>query len=129
MSDIAYAGHLLDYLARRADNAGARAWDSVMRDIVHTGKSGTARAWFTSHDGAQVRTLQATAHETGAVTGAWAPGARTVNASRAGSVRLDGSAREYAGLRVVASSAETLIAVTAWGDDAMQVCVYTTRAL
>ena len=127
-TDRSAAGILLDYLARRADNPAARAWDSVMRDVLNLPATGTARAWMQAHNGDSVRTLQATVHASGDVYSVWTPGARTVDASRAGSVQLDGSARDYSGLRVVSATPDTLIAVTTWGDDARQVCVYTTRA-
>jgi hypothetical protein len=124
--DIAYVGFLLEHLNRRADNPIAREWAGRILDARYS-KNGTARAWFESHHGGTVDTLQATAHDSGDITSVWAPDARTVDATRAGGVRLDGSTREYRGLRVVGATADILIAVTAWGEDAAQVCVYVAR--
>jgi len=127
-TDRGAAADLMAYLNRRADNPAARAWDSVMRDALNLPAAGTVRAWMNAHNGDTVRTLQATVHTSGDVYSVWTPGPRTVTATRAGSVQLDGSTRDYAGLRVAAATPDTLIAVTTWGDDARQVCVYTTRA-
>ena len=63
----------------------------------------SARRWMESHDGAQVNTLQAGRHP-------WAPGAREVDASRATYVKMDGSRRDYAGLRVISASESALFA-------------------
>jgi hypothetical protein len=60
---------------------------------------GTLRDWMRAHDGAQVLTLQVGTDG----RGAWAPGPRTVDASRASFVMLDGSRRDYAGCRVIAT--------------------------
>ena len=61
----------------------------------------------------------------GEVRSVWQPGARTVDASRAGGVQLDGSRRDYAGCRVVSASDDVLIVATTWGED-RQVMVYVT---
>lgn len=60
---------------------------------------GTMRAWMTAHNGARVLTVQVDTDG----RNAWAPGARVIDASHAGSVRLDGSRRDYAGCRVIAT--------------------------
>ena len=72
-----------------------------------TTRGGTMRAWMQAHHGERVDTLQAS-HSNGRL---WAPLGRTVDASRATRVELNGSSRHYAGCRVIASSA-TVLAVT-----------------
>lgn len=58
-------------------------------------KSGTAKAWFQARHGQLVDTLQASQ------MGLWGPNGRVIDASRGTYVRLDGSIRDYKGLKVV----------------------------
>jgi hypothetical protein len=117
--------HVLAFLSARADNAGARAWDTVVRDAAYAGARGTMRAWMEAHTGQDVRTLQANVHTSGDVYSVWTPGGRTVSAVRPGSVRLGESTRDYAGCRVLAATDATLIIATDRVNDAQQVAVYT----
>ena len=93
-------------------------------DTLPTERRGTVRAWMAERHGRRVDLLQVTAHADGRLTSGWAPGPRTVDASAAGRVELDGSRRDYAGCRVVAVDAARLVAVAPWGDDAVQVMIY-----
>ena len=77
----------------------------AMLDELPTSKSGTMKAWFQSHDGQVVETLQVKQNG-GAL---WAPGARTIDASLVVAVVLSGSSRYYSGFRVLASSHSTLL--------------------
>ena len=120
-------GDLMHYLARRSDNPVARQWDSALRDVLYLPAKGTARAWMQAHDAAPVSTLQARVHTSGDVSGVWVPGPRTVDASRASSVSLGGSTRDYRGMRVVAAGPDVLVAVAQWDEDHVHVCVYTTK--
>lgn len=76
---------------------------------------GTVRKWFEAHDGDTVWTLQAQVAPQGVLSNVWLPGPRTVDASHATFVLLDGSKRDYSGFRVVAADDEVLIAETKWG--------------
>lgn len=65
---------------------------------------GTMRAWMQARDGQRVDTIQVTA------SGAWAPMGRVIESkTRTGSVRLDGSTRDYKGMRVLAATDDALI--------------------
>lgn len=77
---------------------------------------GTCRKWFTENDGKVVWTLQAGVSDKGVLHSAWSPGSRVVDASRSSYVRLDGSVRDYAGLRVIGSDNQILVAECDWGS-------------
>lgn len=104
------------------NNAAADAWHTIMLAAQGTGRT-TARAWFEARNGQNVRTLQANINADGTPTSSWTPGARTVSATRAGSVQLDGSTRDYAGLRVAMHSESTLVCVAGFGNGS-QVIIY-----
>lgn len=70
----------------------------------------TLKTWMTERNGQTVSTLQ-TDKRTGRT---WQPGARMVDATRATYVTLDGSRRDYAGLRVQHSTAHTLTVSDNW---------------
>lgn len=77
----------------------------------HAPASGTMRAWMQAHDGESVHTVQVTNHN-GQV---WAPLSRTVDAhTRAGSVILGDSNRDYAGMRVLSAAPHLLIVADDW---------------
>lgn len=73
------------------------------------------REWLTSHDGMRVHTIQ------GNVRSVWAPMDRTVDASRATYVRLEGSRRDYAGMSVKHHTESVLVTVDSSSDT---LCVY-----
>lgn len=77
---------------------------------LEAGPSGTMRAWMEARNGRSVTTVQID-RNTG---GAWAPTGRTISATRAGSVQLDGSTRDYAGMRVQHVTADCLIVQDDW---------------
>lgn len=68
--------------------------------------SGTMRAWMEGHNGQLVTTVQL---GTGDYGSRWCPTGRTIDATRAGSVRLSGSTRDYAGMRVLHADSHALI--------------------
>lgn len=75
-----------------------------------TKPSGTMRSWFESHNGQKVTTVQV-GIERGNI---WAPMHRTIDTSRAGSVRFNDSIRDYKGMRVLHSTPECLIVTNNW---------------
>ncbi len=93
------------------DNPGQYA--TLRAAIVErpTTPRGTMRAWMTAHDGQYVETVQLP--DDGRF---WIPGARRVDASRASSVSLDESSRDYRGCRVVGASDDALVIVTEFGQ-------------
>ena len=62
-------------------------------------------AWMESHHGKRVYTQQRSA-----ITGdLWEPGPRTVDATRATYVTLNGSRRDYQGMKIVEKTTDQLI--------------------
>lgn len=109
-------------IGKISDEATRQDWI----DLVPNTKRGTAKEWFARKHGSNVDTIQAVVGSDGTFHSAWSAVHRRVDATTAkGSVRLAGSARDYAGLRVEAVSDDMLIASTPWGDD-RQVCIYRT---
>lgn len=82
----------------------------LILEALDTPASGTMRAWMERHNGRKVTTVQVD-QRTGS---AWAPTGRTIHATRAGSVRLDDSTRDYAGMRVQHTTTECLIVSDDW---------------
>lgn len=68
------------------------------------------KRWMMEHDGQRVLTEQ-TDKRTEQV---WSPGDRKINAERSTYVTLDGSRRDYAGMRVVSSDADSLTVEDDW---------------
>lgn len=66
---------------------------------------GTMRAWMEAHNGLSVDTVQLT-NETG---NCWTPIDRKIEATRAGKVLLNDSARDYKGMRVLSATDSVLI--------------------
>ena len=101
----------IDYAADRAVTVADHAYLSRLSCAIHGaarhGMGGTVRAWAKAHHGARVDVLQV--QQSGA---AWAPGTRTLDASRASYVTFNGSRRYYAGTRVIAAAADHLIFAT-----------------
>lgn len=120
--------HLIAWLASFPTDhpASAVAADLHERLIgaLTSAPNGTMRAWFQRHDGRTVDTLQATVGNDGRVSNVWTPSGRLIDASRASSVSLNGSTRDYARCRVIAAGDNALIVATPWGDDATQLCAY-----
>ena len=71
---------------------------------------GTMRAWMERNNGCKVTTVQVNRND----GTAWAPTGRTIHATRAGSVQLDGSTRDYAGMKVRHATPECLIVSDNW---------------
>ena len=70
----------------------------------------TLKKWMMEHNGQTVSTLQTDKHN----GRTWQPGARMVDATRATYVTLDGSRRDYAGMRVQHNTAHTLTVSDDW---------------
>jgi len=105
---------VLDLLAAQSDrqtNPAAvqalQVWSSLIDGLP---RQGTMKAWFHSHDGDTVRTLQIDVRRDGAL---WAPGPRVVSAG-ASFVNFDGSRRDYAGMRVLGADEQTLVVSDDW---------------
>lgn len=81
-----------------------------LRAALEKGPSGTMRRWFEERNGQRVDTIQFDM----VGGGLWTPLLREIDASRSSFVRLDGSYREYAGMRVVARSDTALIVHNDW---------------
>lgn len=85
---------------------------AAMLAAAPTSPVGTLRKWMTAHDGATVDTLQFRTwcgHDTLA---AWAPTDRTIDASRAGSVRFNGSRLDYRGVRVIGADDVSIVTLS-----------------
>ena len=85
---------------------------AAMLAAAPTTPVGTLRKWMTAHDGATVDTLQFRTwcgHDTLAV---WAPTDRTIDASRAGSVRFNGSTLDYRGVRVIGADDVSIVTLS-----------------
>jgi hypothetical protein len=73
-----------------------REFVSRMVDPSNRKKNGTARSWFESHGvGASIETLQLQ------TSGAWYPGTRSITALTSSKVSMNGSDREFKGVKVV----------------------------
>lgn len=103
------AGEVLDAAravveyAQSMGNTSMGEWFRDVDAVGVAGASGTVKSWASAHHGSQIATLQVT--DTGS---AWVPRVRTLDASRATFVTLDGSRRDYAGTRVVAATPEVI---------------------
>ena len=85
---------------------------AAMLAAAPTTPVGTLRKWMTAHDGETVDTLQFRTwcgHDTLA---AWAPTDRTIDASRAGSVRFNGSTLDYRGVRVIGADDVSIVTLS-----------------
>ena len=85
---------------------------AAMLAAAPTTPVGTLRKWMTAHDGATVDTLQFRTwcgHDTLAI---WAPTDRTIDASRAGSVRFNGSTLDYRGVRVIGADDVSIVTLS-----------------
>lgn len=101
-------------LANFQKHSETAEWVRGWEEALDHDKSGSMRKWFIEHNGEEVETLQFVTNSlTDAVPQAWAPGARTVDA-RGTFVSFDGSSRSYAGMKVLATSADTLVVWSDW---------------
>lgn len=85
---------------------------AAMLAAAPTTPVGTLRKWMTAHDGETVDTLQFRTwcgHDTLAI---WAPTDRTIDASRAGSVRFNGSTLDYRGVRVIGADDVSIVTLS-----------------
>lgn len=105
--------HLRDFcygLTAKNGEFAVMVSDAVLMTLDRDRKSGTMKSWFQNHHGDYVTTIQVTN-----VTGeAWAPTSRVVDSSRSTYVTLKGSARYYAGMRVIAVTDCVLIVADEW---------------
>lgn len=111
----AYAETLAPILAtiEAAELAGRHDAVAIWRNALAQAPSaprGTMRAWMSARDGMPVDTFQWGNDG----RNPWAPGPRTIDATRAGSVTLNGSQRDYAGMRVIGASESALLVRDDW---------------
>lgn len=92
-------GALLSQLTA-TDSPALAAVSRLVSVAAGSSAQGTLRDWMRAHDGVRVDTLQVGLGR----RSAWAPTARVVDASRTTFATLDGSRRDYAGMRVVAAN-------------------------
>lgn len=93
-----------------SDHDVSRIVGQTVADTLTLPASGTLRAWMQAHHGGKVTTIQIDQNN----GSAWAPMGRTVDASRASSVKLDGSTRDYAGMRVKHTAPNCIIVADDW---------------
>jgi len=97
-------------LANADDSADANRLRDHVEELTDAPPNGTLRAWCQDHDGAIIDTVQV-----GYGGWLWAPLARKLDATRPSFLTLDGSRREYAGMRVVAVTSDAIL--TASGEE------------
>lgn len=126
-----------DVLKEQSDNDdGDQAswmWLNTIDAALERGTTtGTLRAWMTAHHDAPIDTLQATirvVNEDGTrgdivVEKLWAPGSRRVDATRAATVLLNGSRRDYAGVTTFLTSDSVYVGFASFGKDRVQMLVF-----
>lgn len=97
-------------LAAMKDNTTAQLISTELLAAIDGSPRGTMKAWMQERHGRFVQTVQVDNR----TSSMWAPGARIVHARASTYVELDGSRREYAGMRVLAVTATTLIVADNW---------------
>lgn len=92
-------------------------WDT---SVLEPPKGKTVKSyarWMREHDGDSVDTVQVTVQPLGQLRGLFRPTARVIDShSRATCVFMDDSARDYEGVRVVASDDHAVLAYCDFGD-------------
>jgi hypothetical protein len=89
----------------------AAAIKQQLLEAIAAAPSSTMAQWCKDHDGQTVHTIQID-NKTGEV---WAPMGRVLDAhSYATKALFDGSTREYAGMRVLATTGDALIVAADW---------------
>lgn len=117
--------------ARMLDQVGGTWWaDQIRAALAGPQTHGSLRKWMETRHGQDVETLQVIVPlKDGGIAGyagLWMPGHRTVDASRATRVILDGSHRNYAGVTTTAATDAVYVGFAKWGDD-VQLIVYATE--
>ncbi len=107
-------GHLRGAYPDTRERGVIESWESL---FAGASAGGTLRDWMASHDGRQIDTFQFDRR----TQTPWAPGVRTLDASRSTYFTLDGSRRDYAGMSVLAA---TDSAVAAASSDGWHLCLY-----
>lgn len=103
---------MIEDWTRRGQTPGSGSADAVaiataMLELAPTVASGTARKWFSAHDGQTIDTLQF--RRSGDRLFPWAPIDRTIDASRSTYVTFSGSMMSYAGNRVIGADDVSLV--------------------
>lgn len=89
----------------------AAAITQQLHEVIASAPSSTMAKWCQDHHGRAVHTIQINNHH-GEI---WAPLGRVLDAqSYASKALFDGSARDYAGMRVLAATADALIVADDW---------------
>lgn len=99
---------------RSAARKGGRFEDIL--DRVDNQKRGSLKTWAQQHHGTKLETLQVTLDADGNITGAWQPGGRTLDATRATYATLDGSREDYKGNTVIHADSQCIAFTYQWGD-------------
>lgn len=107
LETIRAAGHKL---AAMTSNRTAQLIATELLAAIDGTARGTMKAWMQARNGLYVQTLQVD-NRTSVM---WAPGARIVHSRPSTYVQLDGSRRDYAGMRVIAVTATALIVADDW---------------
>lgn len=126
-----------DILKEQSDNddgdQASWTWFNTIDTALERGTTtGTLRGWMTEHDGMPIDTLQATIRvvtEDGTrgdivIEKLWAPGSRRVDATRAATVLLNDSRRDYAGVTTFLTSDSVYVGFASYGKDRVQMLVY-----
>jgi len=92
------------------DNPVAKTLLAGLDHEVYPEPKGTMKAWMAAHHGNEVHTIQVDDHN----GNVWTPLGRMVDASKASSVRLGESTRDYKGMRVMSASSDLLIVSDDW---------------
>lgn len=108
---IAALAPVLDKLAGSGSPMAKAILDALRPMVDSPTPRGTMAQWFQARNGSTVHTIQVDGN-TGAI---WSPLSRTVDAtSYRGKVLLNGSARDYRGMKVLAVSGNALIVADDW---------------
>lgn len=100
---------------REAARKGGRFEDIL--DRTDNRSRGNLKTWAGQHHGTKLETLQVTLNPDGKITGAWQPGGRTLDATRAIYAMLDGSREDYKGISVIHADDQCIAFTYPWGDD------------
>lgn len=107
---------------RSAARKGGRFEDIL--DRIDNRSRGSLGTWAKQHHGTKLETLQVTLNPNGEITGAWQPGGRTLDATRATYAMLDGSREDYKGNTVIHADDQCIAFTYSWGDDTRVVFWY-----
>lgn len=118
--------YVIDRLSDAAETPAQTHWVDALQQALAAPSGGTLKAWMQAHEDQKIETLQVTLRlidaEVDSLSDAWSPGPRLVDASRAASVRLNGSTRDYAGVTTMAATEYVYVGFAKWGSDVQMLC-------